>query len=231
MWRHRKRPIAQIHDDTAEQARTGTYGSHQRGGGGLGSAFATIISAVALTFSGYSFYESVLRAPELAVFAPPRIDYTDPDRPDSPFEVFVIPLTIANDGARSGTVLSVDLSVTNPRSLETKRFYAAQLGTWQATPRKPFAPIVLAGKAAFSETVQFLPRNGETVARILDLEPGTYDFEVTLNTGGVTQPWPLTANPVQPLKFTRRIGQLDYRNFNGPGTMPMWSADYKPDRN
>ncbi|MEO1281167.1 MAG: hypothetical protein AAFV69_05465 [Pseudomonadota bacterium] len=225
MWRHRKRAIDQIHDDTAEQARAGRYG------GGGGSAFATIISAFALAFSGYSFYESVLRAPELAVFAPPRIDYTDPDRPDNPFEVFVIPLTMANDGARAATILSVDLKVTNKRSLESKQFYAAQLGTWRTEPRKPFAPVVLSGKASFSETVQFLPRNGETVARILDLEPGTYDFEVTLNTGGVTQPWPLTAPPIKPLTFTRKIGQMDYRNFTGAGTMAMWSPDYKPDRN
>ncbi|MEL7047854.1 MAG: hypothetical protein AAFO75_02665 [Pseudomonadota bacterium] len=227
MWRHRKRTLDQVHDDTAEQARSGGH----RGGSGFGSALATIISALALAFSGYSFYESVLRAPELAVYAPPRIDYTDPDRPDSPFEVFVIPLTVANDGARSGTVLSIDLAVTNRRSKETKRFYAAQLGTWRAEPRKPFAPVVLAGKTAFTDTVQFLPRNGETVPRITDLEPGTYDFEVTLNTGGVTQPWPFTGAPVRPLKFSRNIGQLDYRNFTGAGTMALWSPDYKPDRN
>ena len=77
---------------------------HHRGGGRL----ATIISALALAFSGYSFYEAVLRAPELAIYVPPRIAYTDPDRPDSPFEVFIIPVTLANDGARSGTVLSLD---------------------------------------------------------------------------------------------------------------------------
>ena len=195
MWRHRRRIIDQVQDDTADQALAAREYVGGRRGGGVGNAFATIISAFALVFSGYSFYESVLRAPEIATFVPPRIDYTDPDRPDSPFEVFVVPLTIANSGARSSTVLSVNLAVTNRRSGETKNFYAAQLGTWRAEPRKAFAPIQLAGKTAFSETIQFMPENGATVPRILDLEPGTYDFVVTLKTGAVEQPWAVSTRP------------------------------------
>lgn len=68
-----------------------------------GGAFTTVISAFALAFSGFSFYESVLKAPNLALYVPPQIAYTDPDRPDSPLEVFIVPLTLANDGARTGT--------------------------------------------------------------------------------------------------------------------------------
>lgn len=226
MWRHRSRIIDQVTDDTADQALGARADADARrgGSGAAASAFATVISALALLFSGYSFYESVLRAPEIAAFVPPRIDYTDPDRPDSPFEVFVIPLTIANSGARSATVLAVDLTVTNRRSKEKKHFYAAQLGNWNNGPKKAFAPIQLAGKTSFSDTIQFMPENDETVARILDFEPGVYDFEVTLQTGGVTQPWPLPGGRNEPLRFARQIGQLDYRNFSGDGTMAMWSA-------
>ena len=56
---------------------------------------ATLLSAVALLFSAYSLYESALRAPQLSIYVAPRIDYTDPDRPEAPREVFIMPLTIS----------------------------------------------------------------------------------------------------------------------------------------
>lgn len=194
---------------------------------GDGGRLATVISAIAVVFSAYSFYESVLRAPELEVYVPPRIDYADPDSPDNPFEVFVLPLTILNDGARTGTVLSIDLEVTNPRRNEVKRFYAARLGTWGAQDQQPFAPISLPGKGSFSHGLQFFPREGENVARILDLEAGAYSFRLILNavpTGSDTWFKPAT----KPLEFQMQIGQLDYRNFSGTSTMAMWAADYRP---
>ena len=147
-----------------------------RHGGGM---LATIVSAIALIFSGFSFYESVLKAPKLAIYVPPQIAYTDPDRPDNPFEVFVLPVTLANDGARTGTVLALELKVTNPRTGKSKQFYAAQFGPWASKPHRPFAPISLAGKAAFSNAVQFFPRVGEKVPRIMDLEPRGYPGSVS----------------------------------------------------
>lgn len=220
MWRDGKR--------TADQARADALEAAHGRGRMPGSAVATIVSAFALLFSGYSFYESVLRSPELAVYVPPRIDYTDPDRPDSPLEVFIIPVTLANDGARSGTVLSIDLEVTNPRTGESKRFYAAQLGSWGEQPPKPFTPVPLAGRGSYSQALQFYPRVGEKVARILDLEPGAYRFKLTLSTAVAASAIVLPASQVEPLVFERQIGQLDYRNFAGNGTMGMWAADYKP---
>lgn len=210
------------HDETLEHARTASYS---------GNMLATTISAVALLFSAYSVYESVLRAPELAIYVPPRLDYTDPDRPDNPFEVFVVPITVANDGARTGTVLSIDLEVTNPKTGETKTFYADRRGAWRSQPVEPFAPVSLSGRASFSDAVQFFPRAGESVARILDLEPGKYRFKLSLQTavpetglfGILGKP-----GPVRPLEFEMQIGQIDYRNFSGAGTMAMWAADYKP---
>jgi hypothetical protein len=75
-----------------------------------------------LLFSGHSFYEAVLPAPELAVYVPPRIAFTYPDSPTNPFEVFTIPVTLANDAARAGTVLSMDITVNNTRSGNIKKF-------------------------------------------------------------------------------------------------------------
>lgn len=182
---------------------------------------STVASVVALGVSGYSLYESALKSSSLALFVAPRIDYTDPDRPEAVREVFVLPLTIANDGAMTGTVLSMTLTVTNPRTKAVKTFYAARLGTWGETPLKPFAPVVLAGRATYSQTVQFEPRNGETVARIIDGEGGTYQLGLGLEEA-------VSGTRASPsLQFDRRIGELDYRYFSGTGTMEMWAPDYR----
>ena len=220
IWKAGKRTETQARDDALETAR---------GGGISGNAAATIVSLFALVFSGYSFYESVLRAPALSVFVPPQIAYTDPDRPDSPFEVFILPITLANDGAQTGTVLSVDLEVTNPRTKLTKKFYAAHEGPWGVQPEKAFAPVSLAGKASHSAALQFFPRMKETIPRILDFEPGNYTFRLTLNTAAPKGDSLLNLpTKVKPLVFEMQIGKLDYRNFNNIGTMAMWAADYKP---
>jgi hypothetical protein len=195
-----------------------------RGGG----AFATLISAFALIFSGFSFYESVLKVPELSIYVPPQIAYTDPDRPDDPFEVFIVPLTIANDGARTGTVLSIELKVTNPRSSASKQFYAARLGPWSADPLRPFAPLSLAGRASFSGAVQFFPRVGEKVPRILDLAPGVYEFEITIKAVAAGRSSWFKPQPTRPLVFKMQAGQMDYRRFGGKNTMQMWAPDYQP---
>ena len=66
------------------------------------------------------------------------------------------------------------------------------------------------------------------MARILDLEPGHYTFKLSLQTA-TTGGWAyLPGGKVSPLLFERQIGQIDYRNFAGNGTMAMWTDDYKP---
>jgi hypothetical protein len=186
-----------------------------------------LMSLVALMFSGYSLYESALRAPQLSIFVAPRIDYTDPDRPEAVREVFILPLTIANDGARPATVLAFNLEVVNPRTGQKKMFYSARLGTWGERPLRPFAPVVLAGRATFSNAVQFEPRNGETVPRILDQEAGKYTFKLTLETAAARQVAGIIAGAVAPLQFEMQAGELDYRYFQGAGTMEMWAPDYQ----
>ena len=184
-----------------------------------------LMSLVALLFSGYSLYESVLRAPQLSVFVAPRIDYTDPDRPEAVREVFVLPITIANDGARAATVLALGLEVANPRTRQSKIFYAARLGVWGETPLRPFAPVVLAGRATFSSAVQFEPRNGETVPRILDQEAGKYAFTLSVDTAAARTIPGLAA--AAPLRFEMQAGELDYRFFKGTGTMELCAPDYQ----
>ncbi|MGH1418687.1 MAG: hypothetical protein ACRBCJ_07500 [Hyphomicrobiaceae bacterium] len=221
MWKFRNRVAKQAQEDALNQVQHGGAGRHA-------GRSATLLSAFALLFSGYSFYESVLRAPLLEIYVPPRIAYTDPDRPDSPFEVFIVPLTLANDGARSGTILSIDLEVTNPRTRKTKKFYSARLGPWGIQPIQAYAPISLAGRGSVSHAVQFFPRENETIPRIMDLEAGNYEFHLTLNATKTGRSYGPFAAKTKSLKFEMKSGNLDYRNFTQTGTMPMWSADYRP---
>ena len=210
-----------VQEETLEQAR---HSAHQHGGG----RFATIISALALLFSGYSFYEAVLRAPELATYVPPRIAYTDPDRPDSPFEVFIIPVTLANDGARTGTVLSLDLTVKNTKTGDTKKFYSAQTGPWGVDPVKAYAPVSLPGRVSSSQAVQFFPVADEKLPRITNQEGGTYEFEITLNTATKDIGIPFLDLRSKPLNFTMQMGRMDYRIFSRTGTIELWSKGNKP---
>jgi hypothetical protein len=179
-------------------------------------------------FSAYSLYESVLRAPQLAMFVAPRIDYTDPDRPEAVREVFIMPVTVANDGARPATVLAINLEVVNLKTKQSKLFYAARLGSWGEAPLRPFAPVVLAGRATYSQALQFEPRAGEAVARILEAEPGSYTFRLTLDVAAAGQGGAPAHSGGAMLQFEMQTGQIDYRFFQGTGTMAMWAPDYRP---
>jgi hypothetical protein len=216
----RRNKSDQFINEAVDQAREASLSQ-----GGL---LATFISAFALLFSGYSFYETVVRSADLAIYVPPRMAYTDPNSPEHPLEVFVIPLTLANDGARTGTVLSIDLAVTNPRTNKTKLFYAAHLGPWGYAPQKPFMPIALSGKTSYSRSIQFIPRAGEKISRILDLEPGDYRFEMRLNTATPDNALPFLKAKIHPLRFTMQSGKMDYRRFNKTGTQAMWSKNLRP---
>src|SRR5260370_38716747 len=70
---------------------------------------ALFISLVSLAFSGVSLYETVLRQPRLTIFTGCNSQYGQ--GPGSFDEYFVVPVTGANHGARSGTALPIELTV------------------------------------------------------------------------------------------------------------------------
>ena len=76
---------------------------------------AIVTSCVALVVSGYSLYATVLKRPVLGIYQPPLIYMYRQGSHD----VFAIPITVSNDGAQRGTVLSFDLEVLDafPQSL------------------------------------------------------------------------------------------------------------------
>ncbi len=155
----------------------GHHGVLRREGGVL----TAVASAVALLFSSYSVYETSVRRPDLRLFVPPTIQYSDPYQNDN-FEVFVVPVTVANVGARSGAVLALDLEVKNPRTGEKKMFYAAEFGRWtmanaQSGNFEHFAPLAIPGKSSVTASVIFYSRLDETVMQIADGKKGEYQLD------------------------------------------------------
>jgi hypothetical protein len=210
--------------DGLESAETGSSPSNSR------ASLSAVISVLALAFSGYSLWDSSLKAPDLKVFVPPVIQFSAPYN-NSNFEVVEVPVTLLNEGGRTGTVLSMDLEVTNPKTNETKRFYAADLGRWtmekaRANGFDPFAPIPLAGKASKTETVLFYTNGPGQKPDQLIREPGPYNFRLVLDEAEVDDFGPLdkvfNRGPAQ-VSFTMELRGYDARAFQN-GTLPLYSV-------
>jgi hypothetical protein len=144
--------------------------SHAAAFAGAGKAAATIISGVALLFSGFSLWETSLKQADLNVYVTGVVAYErdlsadDYILPAGGFEVFAVPITIANSGARDGAVLALELDATNPRTGMTGRFeatYTADAAYFANTgakrPKTPFSALVIAGRSAWTGTVLFYP--------------------------------------------------------------------------
>lgn len=126
---------------------------------------ATVASGLALCASGLSLWETVLRQAALEVYVGDNVNYTRD--PWGSYEVLVVPVTIANTGARDGAVVSMRLNVKNAQTGETQRFDAAYIadasycsGRDSVTdrtrrPKSPFAPLSISGRGRFSGTILF----------------------------------------------------------------------------
>lgn len=202
--------------------------------GGHGGRIASILSALALGFSGLSFYESVLKTAALEVYVPPVIHYARDQGGD--VELFAIPITIVNSGARTGTALTMELTVENLRAdapVKTKRYYSAFIG--EHSPRdddvsRAFAPLSLAGRTTFSDTVRFYPE-GNPLPALVD-DAGDYRFTLKLTTAMPAYPGlldGLLSREIPAVSFQRSLPwfseqQLGQRRI----TIPMHDKDWKP---
>jgi hypothetical protein len=197
-----------------------------------GGVVTAIISLLAVIFSAYSLYDTSVRRPDIRAFVPPVIRYSSPEN-NSNFEVFEVPVTLVNLGAREGTVLSMDLKVVSPRTHNSKLFYSADFGRWtmdnaRAGNFRAFSPMSVAGKASASETILFFSRDEEAVQQIAE-DQGPYEFMLTLNTAfphdlGVLDT--LWLKPPPPVTFTMQMPEIDHRVFN-TGTLPLHAPDWK----
>jgi hypothetical protein len=191
--------------------------------GGLeGGKLAAILSLFALALSGYSLWDTSLKQAEVQVFVPPVIQYAAPYQ-NSNFEVIAVPVTLTNEGARTATVLSMELAVTDARTKQTKRFYAADFGRWtmertRSGAYEPFAPLSLAGRTSRTESVLFYTRGTDQKPDQLIRDPGNYTFSLILE---------LAEGSDKPaVSFERSLLQYDARAFN-EGTLPLYSADWR----
>lgn len=199
---------------------------------GHGGKLATIFSALALLFSGFSFYKSVLEAADLEVYVPPVIHYARDGGGD--VELFAIPITIANEGARTGTVVAMELEVENRKEAgKKKRYYSAYVGEHPRNPdvaNRAFAPLSIAGRATFSETIRFYP-TGNPLPKLVD-DAGEYRFTLKLNTATPANPDifdRLWRSEPTPLSFELTIPYVSdqYLGFRR-GSVAMHQKDWKP---
>ncbi len=190
----------------------------------FGGFTAEVFSGVAVIVSGYSLWQTSLRRAHLRVFVPPLIRYASPYQ-NSIFEVFEVPLTIVNEGARTGTVLSIGLEVKNVKKAISKQFYSAGLGAWgmgkvRGEGLSPFTPLSLPGRTTHSAVILFYAREDSSVLQVTD-EAGLYTFEMSLLMSH--------SKGSQPLKFEMKLPYMDHRAFTGgSGTLPLhhpqWQA-------
>jgi hypothetical protein len=188
---------------------------------------STAFSAVAVLASCVSVYVSTLQAAQLEVYLPPAFQYAL----DGEGENFTIPVTIANGGARSGTVISMELEVLDAKSNATQRFFSAYLGEYPrggAQTVRQFTPMSILGRSVLSETVRFYParlvQRGEEKKRIVSGE-GDYTFRLWLITAAPPEPSLLDRlqgrTPPAPVSVAMTLPVLDHR-----GTMQLRSKDW-----
>ena len=110
------------------------------------SLLSDIGSAAALVVSAYSLYQTTLKRAAMKVFVSPVIRYASPYQ-NSNFEAFAVPVTLTNEGARTGIIVSMDLQVRAPERDVIKRFYSADIGQWSIEKNRTgdFRPFCLQG--------------------------------------------------------------------------------------
>jgi hypothetical protein len=107
--------------------------------------------------------------------------------PPGGFEVFAVPITIANSGARDAAVLALQLDVSNPKTGLSARLegtYTADgayfANTGARRPKTPFSALVIAGRSAWTGTVLFYPMsysNGKSLTPARKV--ATLNFELS----------------------------------------------------
>ncbi len=223
--------MTQVRSGVTQDAADITTDNARQFSGGLA---ATLLSAVAVLFSGYSLWDTALKSADLRLFVPRVIYYAAPYQ-NTNFEMIQVPVTITNEGAQTGTVLHFDLAVTDPRTKQTKHFYAAEVGVWSMERTRTrsytgFAPLSLAGRESRTESILFYTRGEEEKPEQIIREVGPYEFTLTATlardtgglsglTGGAADTRPITVS------FERELPFYDARAFEN-GTIFMHSKNW-----
>lgn len=200
--------------DTTQMAAEAT-------GHGIGGKAMAIVSAFALIFSAISLYETVLKQPQLTLYLGETISYTVD--PWGTHDVLVVPLTIANSGARDGSVITLRMTVTKVADGNSEVFSSAYFAdaTWFGTPdnvetgvRRPklsFAPLAVSGRSAYSGTLLFYPKsprppvNGKANLFLAPKSDVKVRLELLVSKSGESWIDRLLTNEVAPVEFTGKV--------------------------
>ena len=137
---------------------------------GRSGRLTTLVSAFALAFSAASFYETVLKQARIKVYVTDTISYTRD--PYGGYEVFAVPVTIANTGARDGAIVTLTLTVKNLEKGTTETLASEYTADAQyfggrddvaarvKRPKQPFAPLAILGRSAWAGTILFYAKEG-----------------------------------------------------------------------
>lgn len=138
---------------------------------------AIFIAVTSCLLSTATLYVNNLTAPNINIVTAPYIKHVVDNQSFN--EAFFVPLTLINRGARPGTVLSFELTVTYAATGGQETYF----GQYFTEPNSQqnigpfFTPITLNGHSSQSQTVCFYPV-GEDSGNFFDL-PGAYSFAVT----------------------------------------------------
>lgn len=219
MARHGQQPAEQLQDlmesvteyaDTAGEVRTDIQNSTQ-GESKMTARLTTLVSIIALVFSGYSFYETVLKEASLRLYQPPLIHMFRQGFRD----VLAIPITVSNDGARRGTILSFDLEVRHLKTGKTVKFQNLHFGASPKDDVKLFNPITVAGRSSYSGVVLFHALETGAFMETTGNVELPLQFKISMNmdsSGG----WLDTFNPARstPLTFNMKASYVEgFRNM------------------
>ena len=118
-------------------------------------------SLFSLVFSAVSLYETVLRQPRLTILAGCNWQYGR--GPGSNDEFLIVPITIANQGARGGAVISIELTIDQNGEPKGGGEPKAFDGNFTMTNldeknRQLFAPFSIPGRQSVTSSIMFVQR-------------------------------------------------------------------------
>ena len=187
---------------------------------GVGSIATAAVSIAALIMSAISLYQTVLKQARIQLFVPETISYTRD--PNGSYEVFVVPVTLVNSGARDGVVSKLSLKVKNNETGRTRVFdatFLADQGYFSTKedvtkgltrPKAAFAPMTAAGRSSVAGTLLFYPRQASR-DKVLKKE-GRFSFELSAKMK-VVETYSgldnfLAPKPIEPTRFVATMPKV-----------------------
>jgi hypothetical protein len=190
-----------------------------------GGRWAVLISFVALVFSGISLYETILKQPRPVLHVGGIMHYARD--PVSGADVFAVPVTLANQGARDAVVTTLDLRIVDTKAAApvVASFASAYVGSNPAKENQPFTPLAIPGRNSYAGVILFYPsdlKNGAAKAVVDGMQ--RYRFCLSVRTED-NRDYPLLdawlASPPAALSFDAELLWFSVPELLNGKTIPM----------